>query len=111
VVRQLEEVLHSSDDINWDYLVVAYEPIWAIGTGVNATPDDAEQMHRVIREWIAGKFGRASADQLRVVYGGSLTPENAGDLFERDGVDGGLVGGASLQFDSFDQIMSAAHVQ
>ena len=111
VLRQLEEALHPSDEINWDHLIIAYEPVWAIGTGVNATPDDAEQMHRVIREWISGQFSRESADQLRIVYGGSITPENAGELFERDGVDGGLVGGASLQFDSFDQIITAAHTR
>lgn len=109
VTAQLDEALKQGDEYNWDYLVVAYEPVWAIGTGRNATPEDAEGMHRVIREWIEERFGPEQSRQLRIIYGGSITPENAGPIFRRDGVDGGLVGGASLQFDSFNEIITAAY--
>jgi triosephosphate isomerase len=89
-------------------LVVAYEPVWAIGTGRNATPEQAQEVHAFLRARLAETFGTASADGLRILYGGSLKPANAHDLLGRLDVDGGLIGGASLDVDSFSAIIRAA---
>lgn len=88
-------------------LVVAYEPIWAIGTGKTATPDEADDMHRVIGAWLQEHYG-TDGEQVPVIYGGSVKPENAAELFARDSIRGGLVGGASLDADDFWSIASAA---
>jgi len=82
-------------------VVVAYEPVWAIGTGVNARPEDAGEVHRFIRELLAGKFGREIADDTTIQYGGSVNPENTEELMIQEHLDGALVGGASLKADSF----------
>ena len=82
-------------------LVVAYEPVWAIGTGKNATPQQAQDVHRFIRGWIAAKFGKELADKLRIQYGGSVKAENAASLLTQPDIDGALVGGASLSAGSF----------
>ncbi|MFX1390233.1 MAG: triose-phosphate isomerase [Promethearchaeota archaeon] len=88
--------------------VIAYEPIWAIGTGKTATPEQAEEIHIFIRDLLKQKFDREIADSIRIQYGGSIKPENAEELFKKENIDGGLVGGASLQPDSFYQIIKAA---
>lgn len=85
--------------------IAAYEPVWAIGTGRTATPEIAEQMHRFIREIIAEMVGQEAADGLRILYGGSVKPENASGLMEQPNIDGGLVGGASLKADDFAKIV------
>ena len=85
--------------------VVAYEPIWAIGTGVNATPDDAEATIAVIRAALADHFDPATAESVRIQYGGSAKPGNAAALMERDGIDGLLVGGSSLDPEDFARIV------
>ncbi len=90
-------------------IVIAYEPIWAIGTGITATPDQAEEIHIFIREKLSNKFDRETADLIRIQYGGSIKPSNAEDLFNKKNIDGGLVGGASLQADSLFQIIKAAN--
>jgi triosephosphate isomerase len=87
--------------------VIAYEPVWAIGTGRNATPDDAEAMHRMIRDWLASHFSASTAAAARIQYGGSARPANAGELLARSDIDGLLVGGASLQAASFVAIARA----
>ncbi len=88
-----------------DMLVIAYEPVWAIGTGKTATPEMAEEAHRFIRGQLAGKFGQDAAETIRILYGGSVKPENVASLMAQENVDGGLVGGASLQPDSFAKIV------
>ena len=90
------------------HLVVAYEPVWAIGTGRNATPDQAQEAHAWLRERAGGLFGAVAAEQLRILYGGSMKPDNAAELLSQKDVDGGLIGGASLDVDSFFAIIRAA---
>jgi triosephosphate isomerase len=90
-------------------LVIAYEPVWAIGTGRAATPDDAEKVIvGVVRALLVEFFGEAISDQVRVLYGGSVNPDNAKAFFERESIDGALVGGASLKADSFNEIVRIA---
>ena len=89
-------------------LVVAYEPVWAIGTGRTATPDDAAEAHRTVRKTLASMYSGRFAEQTRVIYGGSVNAKNAADLFSQDEIDGGLVGGASLHAGDFATILSAA---
>ncbi len=88
-------------------IVIAYEPIWAIGTGVNATPDQAQEMHLTIRNHMAGKYGKEFANDLTILYGGSCNPKNAKDLFGNPDVDGGLIGGASLKSRDFIDIINS----
>jgi triosephosphate isomerase len=85
--------------------ILAYEPVWAIGTGRTATPDQAQEVHHFVREWIAESFSRESADLIRILYGGSVKPDNTKDLMSRQDIDGALVGGASLKADSFIPII------
>jgi len=89
-------------------LVVAYEPVWAIGTGLTATPEQAQQVHAMIRDFLADLLGPTSATTIRIQYGGSVKPGNAAELLAQPDIDGALVGGASLDPDSFAAIISAA---
>ncbi len=89
-------------------IVIAYEPIWAIGTGETATPQQAQQMHRFIRSLVSQQFGDTIAQDLHILYGGSMNPANAKELLSQEDVDGGLIGGASLKPDVFGQIIHAA---
>ncbi len=89
-------------------LVVAYEPVWAIGTGKTATPDDAQEVHGAIRTALAERFGGNAAAAMRILYGGSMKPGNAAELLAKPDIDGGLIGGASLQADDFWAIAQAA---
>lgn len=101
VVTQIREVLEGLSREEIDRVVVAYEPVWAIGTGKTATVEDASEMHGVIRELLQEMFGREVAEGTSILYGGSVKPENAAELLEGPGVDGVLVGGASLKASSF----------
>ncbi|MBU3727745.1 MAG: triose-phosphate isomerase [Phycisphaerales bacterium] len=107
VARQLRSALSSVDREEWDRLVIAYEPVWAIGTGVSATPADAREAHREIRSTLASLYDAELSETARVVYGGSLSPGNVTTIVAEPGVDGGLVGGASLRADDFLAIASA----
>ena len=88
-------------------IVIAYEPIWAIGTGKTATADQAEEVHAYIRNVVADKYGREVADDITILYGGSCKPTNAAELFAKADIDGGLIGGASLKAESFMGIVTA----
>ncbi len=81
--------------------IIAYEPVWAIGTGLTATPEQAQEVHLFIRNWLKENFNQESSDKIRILYGGSVKPDNAADLMSRADIDGALVGGASLKADSF----------
>lgn len=87
-------------------IIIAYEPVWAIGTGKTATPDQAQEMHGFIRRTVADIHGKEIADTARILYGGSVKPENIGDLMAQPDVDGALVGGASLEAESFARIVN-----
>ena len=89
-------------------LVIAYEPVWAIGTGETATPEQAQAMHAYIRSLLDEQFGEAFARDIHILYGGSMKPANAADLLKQTDVDGGLIGGAALKADSFAAIVQAA---
>ena len=104
--RQLDELNPSAIE-DPSRLVIAYEPVWAIGTGRNATDEQAEDAHRGIRDYIAKKWDADFADAVRIQYGGSMKPENAAGLLKQPDVDGGLIGGAALKADSFLAIVKA----
>jgi triosephosphate isomerase (TIM) len=89
-------------------IIIAYEPVWAIGTGRTATPDVAAASHGFVRQLVAGRFGAVAADAVRILYGGSVNPANVAGLMTEEEIDGALVGGASLKLDSFSAIVSAA---
>jgi len=87
-------------------IIAAYEPVWAIGTGRTATPEQAQRMHAFIRQWISQHFDQSTAESLRILYGGSVKPENISDLMREADIDGALVGGASLDAGSFAKIVN-----
>ena len=89
-----------------DRIIIAYEPVWAIGTGRTATPEQAQEMHAFIRRVFAEGHSESAAQELRILYGGSVKPDNVAGLMAQDDIDGALVGGASLNADSFAQIMN-----
>ena len=107
VKKQLDETIFRFDEKQFRKIVVAYEPVWAIGTGVNATPEQAQEMHRFIRELIIKKFNEQVAEETTILYGGSCKPSNAKELFNNPDVDGGLIGGASLQANDFMGIIKS----
>jgi triosephosphate isomerase len=108
VERQLILACEGLDGDDTAGLVVAYEPVWAIGTGRNAAPEDAQAVNLFIREFIRSRYNPEVAEQVRIQYGGSVTPENAGLLLAQPDIDGALVGGASLKVESFKLIIQAA---
>ncbi|MFP4069144.1 MAG: triose-phosphate isomerase [Verrucomicrobiota bacterium] len=91
-----------------EQLVIAYEPVWAIGTGKTATPEMAEEVHAEIRKLLAGLIGSGAAEKVRILYGGSMKPENADELLAQKNIDGGLIGGASLKANAFAGIVESA---
>ncbi len=107
VKRQIEKGLFPLGKEEMENIIIAYEPVWAIGTGLTATPDQAQEMHIHIRGLVREKYGTEIADKLTILYGGSCNPSNAADIFSRPDVDGGLIGGASLRKDDFVAIVEA----
>lgn len=107
VRRQVEEGLFNLSAEDFGKIILAYEPVWAIGTGKTATPDQAEDMHAWIRSVIAGKYGAEVAENTSILYGGSCKPSNAAELFAKPDIDGGLIGGASLKCADFMGIVNA----
>ena len=108
VVRaQIEGSLFDLTAEEFSKIVLAYEPVWAIGTGLTATPEQAQEMHAFIRSVLAGKWGKEVADNTSILYGGSCKPSNAKELFANPDVDGGLIGGASLKAADFKGIIDA----
>ena len=107
VHSQLSEALFHLTADAWKHIVIAYEPVWAIGTGETASPEQAQEMHRFIREKIADKYSDNVADSISILYGGSVKPDNAKEIFNKEDVDGGLIGGASLKVGSFMEIINS----
>ncbi len=107
VEDQLNEALFNLSSGEFQNIVIAYEPVWAIGTGVTATSAQAQEMHAYIRSLLAGKYGSDVADQTRILYGGSCNALNAAELFSNPDVDGGLIGGASLIGHDFIEIIKS----
>jgi triosephosphate isomerase len=107
VLEQLETAVDGLAEAQAAPLLIAYEPVWAIGTGLNATAEQASEMHRLLRDRLTTRFSPRFADAARILYGGSVKPENAGELLRGDHVDGALVGGASLGAASFTAIVRA----
>ena len=112
LTRQLDGALNGRAETDAAKIVIAYEPVWAIGTGRTATPQQAQEVHAFIRQQLAGRWNSAAASSIRIQYGGSVTAENAAELMRQPDVDGALVGGASLKAESFAAIIkAAAHVK
>ena len=107
VTKQIEEALFDLSAEDFGKIILAYEPVWAIGAGKTATADQAEDMHAHIRSVIAAKYGKEVADNTSILYGGSCKPTNAAELFAKPDVDGGLIGGAALDAASFMGIVKA----
>jgi triosephosphate isomerase len=108
LLRQITEGLAGLKGADFDKLVIAYEPVWAIGTGVTASPEQAEDVHKFVRGVMNKTFGADVADGIRIQYGGSVKPDNAGELMSQPNVDGALVGGASLKATDFSAIVQAS---
>ena len=107
VLGQLQAGLAETSPEKCAHLVVAYEPVWAIGTGRNATPQQAQEVHAAIRIALCDHFGEEKGELIRILYGGSVTPENIDSLIAKPDIDGALVGGASLKAESFARIVRA----
>ncbi|RZJ74404.1 MAG: triose-phosphate isomerase [Flavobacterium sp.] len=107
VETQLREGLFHLGLTDWDNIVLAYEPVWAIGTGETASPDQAQEMHAFIRSLLRTNVGNKVAEDTSILYGGSVKPDNASEIFSKEDVDGGLIGGAALKADDFIAIVNA----
>jgi len=107
VENQLRDGLFHIKAKDWEKIVLAYEPVWAIGTGETASPEQAQEMHEFIRETVRKAFGSDIAEDVSILYGGSVKPDNAKEIFSKPDVDGGLIGGAALKADDFVAIVKA----
>jgi len=109
VAQQVKHALEGLSINSYNAFVIAYEPVWAIGTGETATPEQAQDMHAFIRGLVQDQYGNPLAAGIHILYGGSMNPSNAKDLLSQEDVNGGLIGGASLNADQFGQILKVAH--
>lgn len=107
VENQLRDGLFHLEAKDWESIVLAYEPVWAIGTGETATPEQAQEMHKFIRETITAKYSATLAEEVSILYGGSVKPDNAKEIFSKPDVDGGLIGGAALKASDFAAIVAS----
>jgi triosephosphate isomerase len=107
IEKQLVQALYHLSADKLQQVVIAYEPVWAIGTGETATPDQAQEVHAFIRKVLAGQYGEDVANEISILYGGSVKPANAEELFAMNDIDGGLIGGASLKASDFIAIFNA----
>ncbi len=107
VENQLRDGLFHLEAKDWEQIILAYEPVWAIGTGETATPEQAQEMHEFIRETIRKRFGSDIAEDVSILYGGSVKPDNAKEIFSKPDVDGGLIGGAALKAEDFAAIVAS----
>ena len=107
VKNQLENAVFRLEPLDFAKIIIAYEPVWAIGTGVTATSEQAQEMHAFIRSLISDKYGKEIAKNTSILYGGSCNAQNAKELFANSDVDGGLIGGASLKADDFLKIIDS----
>lgn len=107
VKKQMHDSLFHLDENAFGSVIIAYEPVWAIGTGLTASPDQAQEMHHYIRTCIAERYGKTLSDSVSVLYGGSCNAQNAKGLFSCPDIDGGLIGGASLKATDFTQIIKS----
>ncbi len=108
VEQQIKDSLFALPAEAWKNIILAYEPVWAIGTGETASPEQAEEMHAFIRQLLANQYGNDLAEQVIILYGGSVKPDNAKEIFGKPNVDGGLIGGASLKASDFIAIIQGA---
>lgn len=107
VKNQTEVALFTLSAEEIKKVVIAYEPVWAIGTGETASPEQAQEIHAHIRKLLAEKYGKEVADEVSILYGGSVKPDNAKEIFSQPDIDGGLIGGAALKMDDFSKIIEA----
>ncbi|MDX8552827.1 triose-phosphate isomerase [Tenacibaculum sp. 1B UA] len=107
VESQLQKALFHLQKANFKNIILAYEPVWAIGTGETASPEQAQEMHAFVREIFAKEFGKETADAISILYGGSVKPANAKEIFSKPDVDGGLIGGAALKAEDFAAIIKS----
>jgi len=107
VEQQVKEALFHLKTDDWKNIVLAYEPVWAIGTGETATPEQAQEIHAFVRQTIASEYGSTLANEVSILYGGSVKPDNAKEIFANPDVDGGLIGGAALKADDFLKIVDS----
>jgi triosephosphate isomerase len=107
VKSQLHNILNNLNASDFEKIIIAYEPVWAIGTGLTAEPSDAQNMHLFIRGLVKESYGNKIADNLSILYGGSCKPGNSNELFSMEDIDGGLIGGASLDSNSFESIINS----
>jgi triosephosphate isomerase len=107
VESQIKNALFHLEAKDWKNIVLAYEPVWAIGTGETASPEQAQEMHAFIRKIVAEKYNSEIAEEVSILYGGSVKPANAKEIFSKPDVDGGLIGGAALNADDFEAIINA----
>lgn len=107
VENQLKDGLFHLNAASWKNIILAYEPVWAIGTGETATPEQAQETHEFIRNTINKNYGNSVSEDVSILYGGSVKPDNAAEIFSKPDVDGGLIGGAALKSEDFSKIVLA----